>query len=613
MPISKLWTDEALMPVASNMDTYAFWYWTDKGALCIDKHSLLRKFCPALGIKRLPMDVDAKGSNTYISAFVYDNKVQQVDGDVIQDIVERCLELWDETTGGEVGDEVITKLGLSADIFEKKGLKVIPKAKDIEFLQDTASTAYVVFKNGWLEITADGVSPLKSHNELPSTKHIWINNIIPRDYVTRGSVTQSLDAVIAFGTDSTTGEYLSPDERKKRFQEGQEVLAEEEETPIDTHFLDFLSNLARDEEGEVNENNLLRIKLALGYLSHRYKDIETAKWVFVADMNIDASGSKANGGNGKSVLIKSLMNFLSFEEIDGREFGGKSDRFAFAGVSAATDICYFDDASPNFDWKRLYSKTTGTFEVRVPYKAPFNIPFETAPKFAVTSNYPMPDDDPSTLRRHFQVEVSDFYKTQVEEYGIKPSACHGHKSIAKEGGGWNDYDWSHFYNTIASCIALYLNKGLPVQAEESETFKRNRLSGSFPVENGMELLDYFISVLNAAADSGEEKFAASFYKHTRAMFSFPDETTNRELWEMLKKVGVAFKLNPNNAKGGTLKQERLSGARKQRWIDAGMSDYLDENGNNPLEHDHPKVYVFTVKPFFAAPDFSNNKVAVETT
>jgi len=65
-------------------------------------------------------------------------------------------------------------------------------------------------------------------------------------------------------------------------------------------------------------------------------------------------------------------------------------------VTAATDICYFDDAAPSFDWKRLYSKTTGTFEVRVPYKAPFNIPFKTAPKFAITSNYPMPDDDPST-------------------------------------------------------------------------------------------------------------------------------------------------------------------------------------------------------------------------
>ena len=74
MPISKLWTDKALMPVVSNMDNHAFWYWTDKGALCIDRHSLLRKFLPALGIKRLPMDVDAKGQITYIPAFIFDNK-----------------------------------------------------------------------------------------------------------------------------------------------------------------------------------------------------------------------------------------------------------------------------------------------------------------------------------------------------------------------------------------------------------------------------------------------------------------------------------------------------------------------------------------------------------
>ena len=304
MPISKLWTDKALMPVASNMDNHPFWYWTDKGALCIDKNALLRKFLPALGIKRIPMDIDKTGSTTYITALVNDNKVQQITGNIIQNIVERCLELWDEMTGGEVGEEVIVKLGFSNDIFEKKGLRVIPKDTDIEFLQDNATTAYVVFQNGFLEITADGVSPLQSHNNLPSKKHIWTNHIIRRDYVTRGSVTQSLDAAIAFGTDSTTGEYLCIDERKKRFHEGQEVLAAEQETPIDTHYLDFLRNLARDEEGEVCEKNLTRIKLVLGYLSHRYKDIETAKWVFVADRNIDAGGSKANCGNGKSILIK---------------------------------------------------------------------------------------------------------------------------------------------------------------------------------------------------------------------------------------------------------------------------------------------------------------------
>ena len=72
----------------------------------------------------------------------------------------------------------------------------------------------------------------------------------------------------------------------------------------------------------------------------------------------------------KLFLLVTLC-FLNPCEIDGREFRKSSrDRFAFSGVSASTDIVYFDDASPEFDLKRLYSKVTGSFEVAVSIEIP---------------------------------------------------------------------------------------------------------------------------------------------------------------------------------------------------------------------------------------------------
>ena len=595
-----LWSDEYLLSLVNPVvDETCFWYWGDQGGLFLDRHLLIRKFCPAIGIYNLPMDINEKGCPTFTPVFIRGNRIQEVDGGTIQTIVERFLELWDEDTGGEVGDQVITKLGFSNDVFEKKGIATLPKKKGVEILKDDAKRAYIFFLNGCVEVTADGRSPLISYDQIPAKKYIWENRIIPSDYVTRTSVIQSLDLVVNEGKDPATGKYLSKQERIDLKTKLSKQLEDEEKTPTATHFLDFLHNLARNDDGEVCEKNLDRIKLSLGYLSHRYNYADMRQWVMVIDRHIDQQNQQANGGNGKSVLMRSLFNFLNPTEIDGREFRkSSSDRFAFSGVSASTDIVYFDDADPNFDLKRLYSKVTGSFEVRPPYKAPFTIPDDDTPKIAITTNHAIADDDASTQRRTFLVEVSDFYKSQREEFGLRPADLHGGKLIARKDGGWNADDWGHFYSVICDCIALYLKKGLPTQSEESITFKRNRLCAEMPVNNREELLDYLLAYLKEAAESGEEIFAEVFYKQTRAKFDFTEDVSNRVLWEALKKVGKAFRLIPNNAQKGRLQQQRLMVPdRMKRWCDAGMVDYLDDNGNDPLADKDSKVYVFTVTSF----------------
>ena len=63
-------------------------------------------------------------------------------------------------------------------------------------------------------------------------------------------------------------------------------------------------------------------------------------------------------------------------------------------------------------------------------------------------------------------------------------------------------------------------------------------------------------------------------------------------------MGKAFRLIPNNAQKGRLQQQRLMVPdRMKRWCDAGMVDYVDDNGNDPLADKDSKVYVFTVSSF----------------
>lgn len=551
-----LWSDEYLLSFFNLIEEHCFWKWSD-GKPSIDKYLLLRKFCPALGFFNLPMDVDQKGCPTFIPVFVKGNRIQEINGIAVQHVVERLLELWDEETGEDIGDQVVSKL-ISLDIFDRKGLATLPKKKGIDVLKDTAKSAFVFLRNGWVEVTADGPSPLKDYAEIPVNKFIWESRIIPNDWMTT--------------------------------------------TPVNTYFHDFISNLARNDDGEICDHNLTRIKLALGYLSHRYHFADKRKWVMVVDRHIDPNHNAANGGNGKSILINSLQSFLNYTHIDGGDFRD-NDRFPFSGVSASTDVVYFDDANQNFNLKRLYTKCTGSFEVARKHKDSFTISAADAPKIAFTTNFSLVGDDYSTQRRTFLIEASDYYKSSSEQYGLLPAQHHGGKMIAEVDGGWSSDDWGHFYQVICESISLYLKKGLPVQAEESITFKRNRLCADMPVDNKEEMLDYFYDLLVDASQTGDEVFAEHFYKQTRKKFGIPSfEVSNRDLWELLKKVGNAYRLIPNNAQKGRLQDQRLTGERKQCWLDAGMEDYRDQNGNNPLDDYNRKVHVFTVASFQSIED-----------
>ena len=66
------------------------------------------------------MDADDKGKRTLTTVFVSGNRVEPVSCEDIQDIIERLLELWDEQTGGSVGDDIIVKLGIPNLLIRKE-------------------------------------------------------------------------------------------------------------------------------------------------------------------------------------------------------------------------------------------------------------------------------------------------------------------------------------------------------------------------------------------------------------------------------------------------------------------------------------------------------------
>ena len=86
---------------------------------------------------------------------------------------------------GSLGDELKSKMirtGKSNPIYKDDFLENIPEMYDKRPFVDTALTAYRFFENGYVEITKNGVSPIRSYGEIPDEFFVWNSNVIPRKY-----------------------------------------------------------------------------------------------------------------------------------------------------------------------------------------------------------------------------------------------------------------------------------------------------------------------------------------------------------------------------------------------------------------------------------------------
>ncbi len=620
-----LWNDEYLKSfthkvihsdtAASTEKTKVFWFENKDGDIEVNRHILVSRFFPALGVYNLVLGKDARGLDTALPVFINGNRVEEITPEVLKSITFKVIDFYGSLTGDtDTAEEVRTALGFSKSIFEKGGLRAIPDLYDKSPLSDTATTAYRFFKNGFVEINREGVSALRDYKELPDDTIIWNNSVINRDSLFAEDVTSSLENLRINRIHPVTGEYVNiKKELTALIKEWEAKVEEQKNTPRDTHYRDFVTNLAMTAEGDICPITLERLKLAIGYLCHRHHFADKRKWVEIVDRDFDVSRKRADGGNGKSVLIKSLTNIMNVCEMDGKEFKkGKSDTFAFANVTPATEVVFFDDADEKFDTNRLFSRTTGDFYVRRMRNNPFSIPAGDAPKIVITSNYPLGDSDNSTRRRQFVVEVGSYYKDAAEIYGETPADIHGGKMIADEGGGWDEVDWSEFHRFVFECLALYLQKGLPTRDEASENFKRSQLIAGFVCDDAQELCDFYLDYLNKLAETGEQVFAHQFYKDVRTAFpNLPKEWKDERLYRQLRDVGVAFKVYPNKWMNGNLQQVRLceSTGMWQKWVDAGLDGTPKANGETFVEGDRAKAFSVTRLSNPSAgtytPDFGN--------
>lgn len=497
----------------------------------------LNDFLPAVGIFSLP-DQDSKGVPQHQLIYFFENRVEAINEQQFETVIRKVLE---ESGYKNVYQRIHFK---KSQFFGKNVLTSVPYLDGKKIPRDSNNSSWRYFSNGYVEITSDKVTEAIPYASMPNDCIVWNNSISSRHY--RSS-------------EKTIGSH---------------------------HFRSFVANLSRDANGEIDSHSFERLQIVIGYLCHRYHIESQRKCVILIDrLDDETMIGGSHGGTGKSLLIRCLSEVVSTINLNGKAFKKSTqDRFGLAGVNESHELVNFDDAAEKFTFDDIFPHITGDFHIRRLRQNPTSIPGHRAPKIVITTNHPIPGSDTSHRRRQVLVEVSSYYRDLLEKEGKTPADIHGGMELC--GSGWNDSDWSEFYQFIFECIQIYLKQGLPKFNEESEIHKRMNLIRRC---GRKDLLDMLLEVLQKASESGEEVFCEQFYADVRKRVPGAVQTDS-VLLGLLKEIAEenGYLFNPH--KNGLIDKQRLSGERWNRWVALGLDQSTKKSGGSYQKDDRVTVF-----------------------
>lgn len=278
-----------------------------------------------------------------------------------------------------------------------------------EILGDDVYTAYVPFKNGIVEVKRDGILSM-NYRDLKD-KCVWKRHVIDRE-------------IPVIQTDD-------------------EVTCE---------FGNFIGNVAG---GDVELMNAFRN--GIGYMLHNYTKPSQAKAVILNDSRVTETGTP-NGGTGKGIVANAIGQIRTVTRIDGKGYR-YDNQFKYQQVGPETQIVWFDDPRPDFQFSDLFSVISEGLTVEKKNQAAFTIEPSRSPKFLLTSNTPLNSNGTSNTRRQYVLELEDHYLKLAAEGNSEPIVTeHGGRFFDKV--DWDKEEWAAFDLYMLQCIRDYLAHGL---------------------------------------------------------------------------------------------------------------------------------------------------------
>lgn len=255
-------------------------------------------------------------------------------------------------------------------------------------------------------------------------------------------------------------------EREGYIKEGksEEFFYEDSKFKIESKYL-------TQEENDEQKQHLVNKIFAFGYAAHRFKD-PTKPWVLFAADNAVIEDDVAEGGAGKSLFFEAMRFIMNRHDIDGKG-DIENDKFLFEGVNQHTDFILFDDVRKNFNLESFFSVITSKLTVNEKFEAKVNLAYRNSPKFGVSTNYSIKNNNGSATRRRLVMGFSDYYHASNDERDKRDPKDDFGNSLFLD---WKSEQWFKFLNFVFQANQFYLQQDAKIEAPDGNIKMRAYLS-----------------------------------------------------------------------------------------------------------------------------------------
>ena len=316
---------------------------------------------------------------------------------------------------------------------------------DLDFTKCTAESQLFFFRNGWTEVTAEGIK-MRRYSDLDGS-YVWEDTIIDHDY-----------------------RQMAPMFKAERLDDGGYSVDIPSLPP--SKFFQIIINTSRlhwrkadeggqdlSEEEQREEHQCLASKLAcIGYLLFGYKS-ESEAWAPICqDSKLAESEDECNGGSGKSLFLKAVSHLIKMFYIDAHVPSIVDNGFLFDGVTEDTDLIIVDECDRRLNYDFFFGRITGDLKGEEKGNHPFQIPFSRSPKIAFATNYVLKKHDASTERRIWPQVFSDYYHeaTRLNDYRESRS-IRDDLGCNLMGTEYDEQDWQADIAFMLQCLQFYLS------------------------------------------------------------------------------------------------------------------------------------------------------------
>ncbi|CAM1355881.1 hypothetical protein [Tenacibaculum halocynthiae] len=343
--------------------------------------------------------------------------------------------------------------------FTPNELKTIDRIA-LDFSSYTEKSQLFYFNNGIVNVSANTIA-FSTQNA--NNNHVWSHKIVQNNFTKKDSFFEYYkdangnDRVKILNTSCDYMAYLINGSRvfwRKEIEEAFNTKEDQENYRKANPFTLNGSSLT-EEEQITQEKHFLNKCFAIGYLLHKYKREDFAKFIYIMDDTVKISDDDANGGTGKSLMVRGLKEVSNIFTIDGKNKSLDKDNHLLGGLQSEHDLISIEDGAKSLGFDFFYNKVTGEIDVNPKNRQGFTISYKDAPKFVGTFNYGLNKNRGSDLRRLFFVSFGDYYHSLTDKFKQerKVSDDFGY-SLFQD---WNSDKWNNFYNFLIQCCQLYLS------------------------------------------------------------------------------------------------------------------------------------------------------------